>query len=134
MAGPACVVVALLLPLGSALFGRFFGFDFQAELFVFGVFGFTAFAFVVGCFFVSRFDVTLFLVGFYLVGFDLGVVGPGGDRRRRRGGDRRRRRGGEIDGVRRRSRGEQQQRDEQRDQQDRESAHLFLIGAKRRPR
>jgi len=54
--------------LGLLALGRFFGFDFPAEFFVFGVLCPAAFVFVVfGCFFVA-----FFLVGF---GFIVGGVG-----------------------------------------------------------
>lgn len=65
------------MPLGLAPFGRFFGFDFAAELFVFGVFGLAAFAFVVGFFGFERFVVAFFLVGF---GFVIRGIGDEGTR------------------------------------------------------
>jgi len=78
--------------LGLAPFGRFFGFDFLAEFFVFGVFGLAAFAFA---FVFVFFGFERFVVGFFVVP-GIGEEGTGG------GGRQRQR-------VRRGGRGEQQQ-------------------------
>jgi len=98
-------------------FFGFFGFDFLAEFFVFGVFCFAAFAFVVDFFDRHQFVVTL------VVRFGFVVVDDDEVRR----GD------GQRDGVGRGRRGEQHQRSEQEDQQDREVPHGPSIGAQRRP-
>jgi len=113
---PLCLT---LLGLGLAPFGRFFGFDFLAELFVFGVFGLAAFAFVVG--FLVFVGFSRFVVAFFIVRFGF-VVGGKGDERAG-GGDLQRLR------VRRGGCGEQQQRGEQEDQQVREFPHGPFIGA-----
>jgi len=103
-------------------FGFFFGFDFLAELFVFGVFGFAAFAFV---FVVDFFDLHRFVfalvVGFGFVRFFF-VVHFDGEGRSLGGGR-------QADGVGRCGRGQQHQRGEQEDEQDRELPHGSLIGA-----
>jgi len=115
-------VRALPLPPRVVPFGFFFGFDFLAELFVFGVFGFAAFvfAFVLDFFDLNRFVFAL-IVGFGVVRFFFFVcLGDEKRARRRRGQGRRVSRGGC---------GKQQQRGEQQDQQDREFPHGSLIGA-----
>ena len=94
-------------------FFGFFGFDFLAEFFVLAVFGFAAFAFVIDFF-------GGFFVGFAIVAFGFVVVVD----------DEGRRGGGQREGVRRGCRGEQQQRGEQEDQQDREFPHGPCIGAR----
>jgi len=106
-------------------FGLFFGFDFPAEFFVFGVFGFAAFALVVYFFDRDRFFVAL--VGFVtLVVFRFGFVVFVGDEKRCRGCR------GQARGVSRGGCGQQHQRGEQEDQQDRQFAHDSLIGVGRR--
>jgi hypothetical protein len=115
MVGSAAATTGFPLPLRSLLFG----FDFSAELFVFGFFGFAAFAFAVGFFGVSRFVVAFFVVSRFFI-----VVGMGDE-----GGGRRWQRQG-VRGGRRR---EQHQRREQQDQQDRELPHATCIGASRTP-
>jgi hypothetical protein len=71
--------MSLRLSLGPMPFGCFFGFDFPADFFVFGVFGFAAFAFV---FVVDFFDRDLFfvLVDFVVV-FSFGFVVFSADKR-----------------------------------------------------
>jgi hypothetical protein len=99
-------------------FGCFFGFDFLAEFFVFGVFGFTFFALVAG------FEVVSFFVpclGFAVVRFFFVVYDDG----RFLGGGR------QADGVGRGGRGQQHQGGEQEGEQDRELPHGSLIGAGR---
>jgi hypothetical protein len=120
----AFVVATFSLALRVVPFGFFFGFDFLAEFFVFGVFGFAAFvfAFVVDFFDLNRFVFTL-IVGFARLGFFF-VVPMADEERSRRGGKRGR-------SVSRGGRGEQQERSEQEDQQDREFPHGSLIGASR---
>jgi hypothetical protein len=114
--------MALPLPLRVMPFGFFFGFDFLAEFFIFGVFGFAAFAFV---FVVDFFDLHRFafalVVGFACFCFFFVVFLSNEERpcRGRGQGSRMSRGGG----------GEQQQRGEQEDQQDREFSHGSLIGA-----
>jgi hypothetical protein len=100
-------------------FGFFFGFDFLAEFFVFGVFGFAAFAFVVGFGVVSFFVPCL---GFVVVRFSF--VFNFDDDGRPLGGGR------QADGVGRGGRCEQQQRGEQEDEQDREFPHRPSIGGR----
>ena len=110
---PSRLLLLGLTPVGCFL--GFFGFDFLAEFFVFGVFGLAAFALVVAFFGFSRFVVPFFLVGFGFVfrgGGDEGTSGGGWNRQR----------------VRRGGRGEQQQRGEQQDQQVREFPHRPFIG------
>src|SRR5213082_1898935 len=100
----AFAVIAFSVPLGATSFGfffGFFGFDFLAEFFVFGVFCFAAFAFVVDFFDRHQFVVPL------VVRFGFVVVDD--DEVRRGWGDR--------FGVGRGGRGEQHQRSEQEDQQ-----------------
>ncbi len=97
-------------------FGFFFGFDFLAEFFVFGVFGFAAFAFA---FVVDFFD--LHRIVFRCVRFAF-VVFIGDERRCRSGGR-------QAHGMRGSGRGEQEQRGEQEDQQEREFPHAPCIGA-----
>ena len=107
-------------------FGFFFGFDFLAEFFVFGVFGFAAFAFVfvfVVDFFDLRRSVFALVVGFGFVRFFFVVHFD--DDGRSLGGGR------QADGVGRGGRGQQHQRGEQEDEQDRELPHGSLIGAAR---
>lgn len=70
--GPVALPLLLcLMPLGLTLFGRFFGFDFLAERFVFGVFGLAAFVFVFGFFgrvgFIFGFVITFAVVRFAFV-------------------------------------------------------------------
>src|SRR3954469_21795399 len=125
MARSAFVVIALLLPLGPALFGRFFGFDFLAEFLFFGVSAAALFPFVVAFFDRGLFVISSFIVvAFFLVGFGFVVLAVS---------DERCRGGRQGQGVRRGGRGEQQQRGEQEDQQDREFPHGSLIGARCRP-
>jgi hypothetical protein len=119
VARSAATVPALSLLLGSMLFGLFFGFDFPAELFFFGVFGFAAFAFVVAFF--DRFGFAFGFFGFVFFGFGF-VVFLAGEERCHRGGR-------EADGVGGGGSGEQHQRGEQEDQEDREFAHSPYIGA-----
>jgi hypothetical protein len=127
MAGSAAATTSFSAPLSLLLFGFFFGFDFFAEFFVFGVFGCAAFAFVIDLF---DHDGNVFAVVcftrfvFAVVRFPFVVVR--GNQRRRRGG---RREAYGVGGGRRR---EQQQRGEQQDQQDREFPHATCIGAFRR--
>jgi hypothetical protein len=109
-----------------SLFGFFFGFDFAAELFFFGVFGFAVFAFVVDFFDRDRLffaDARFACVGFAVARFGFGVVA--GDERRRLGGRR------QADRMGGSCRGEQQQRGEEQDQQDREFPHGPCIGGRR---
>jgi hypothetical protein len=96
----ASAATALFLLLGLMLFGCFFGFDFLAEFFVFGVFGFAAFAFVVDFFDRGRFVFAL-IVGFAVVRFGFAFFLGDGERPRRGGG--------QADRVRRGGSGEQQQ-------------------------
>ena len=125
MARPALVAIALLLPLGSALFGRFFGFDFLAEFLFFGVSASARFAFVVGFFDRGPFVISSFVVvAFFLVGFGFVVLAVSAGRCRG---------GRQGQGMGRCGRGEQQQRGEQEDQQDREFPHRSIIGARYRP-
>src|SRR3954451_7722822 len=101
-------------------FGFFFGFDFLAEFFFFGFFGFAVFAFA--C--VAGFGVVAFFVpclGFAVVGFFFVVYFD--DRGRSLGGGR------QADGMGRGGRGQEHQRGEQEDDQDRELPHGSLIGA-----
>ncbi|HEV2859231.1 MAG TPA: hypothetical protein VGW80_12595 [Solirubrobacterales bacterium] len=72
--GAAFAVMALPVPLGSTPFGCFFGFDFPAEFFVFGVFGFAAFAFVFVVYFFDRDRLFFALVGFVVFRFDFVVL------------------------------------------------------------
>lgn len=118
------MVSALPLPLGSMPFGFFFGFDFLAEFFVFGVFGFAAFVFgfVFDFFDLDRFVFAL-VVGFACFCFFFVVFLADEEHPRRGCGQGRR--------VGRGGRGEQQQRSEQEDQQDREFPHASLIGVLR---
>ena len=74
---PLRVVLVGLVPLCLTSFGSFFGFDFPAELFVFGVLGLAVFAFVVGFFGFERFVAAFFLVGF---GFVFRGIGDEGTR------------------------------------------------------
>jgi hypothetical protein len=106
------------------LFGFFFGFDFLAELFVFGVFGFAAFAFafVVDFFDLDRFVFALIL-GFEVICFFFVVFL--GDEGRPHCGHR------QSSRVSRGGRGEQHQRGEQQDQKEREFPHAPCIGAGR---
>jgi len=117
MVRSAAATTGFPVPLRSLLFGFFFGFDFSAELFFFGVFGFAAFAFVIAFFVISRFVVAFFAVSrfFVLVGMDDEGRGRRWQRQGVRGGCRR----------------EQQQRGEQEDQQDRELPHGPCIGGLR---
>jgi hypothetical protein len=101
---PAAVVATLSPLLRPMPFGFFFGFDFLAEFFVFGVFGFAAFAFVFGFFASVRF-VFAPVVAFGFVRFGFVV---GGEREVRCGGG-----GGQAGGVRRGRRGKQHQGEEQ---------------------
>jgi len=115
------VAPALPLPLSFASVGfffGFFGFDFLADFFVFGVFGFAAFAFVVDFFDRDRFAVA----GFAVVCFGF-VVFAGDERRPDRGR-------GQADRMRGGGCGKQQQRGEQEGQQDRQFAHGPFIGAR----
>ena len=125
MTGLALVAMAFGLLLGLTPFSRFFGFDFLAELFVFGVFGLAAFAFVVIFGFFGRVGFILGVVAFAVVRF--GFVVAGGE------DEGRRVRRAQNGGMRRGGRGEQQQRGEQQNQQDRQFAHRSLIGARRGP-
>ncbi|HET7507290.1 MAG TPA: hypothetical protein VFJ53_02930 [Solirubrobacterales bacterium] len=106
--------------LGLTPFGRFFGFDFLAELFVFGVFGLAAFAFLFG--FVAFFGFDRFVVAFFIVGFGFVVRGIGDEGTGGGDGERLRVRGG--------GRGEQHQRGEQEDQQVGKFPHGPFIGAR----
>ena len=79
--GSAFAVGTFSLSLGSMLlgptpFGRFFGFDFPAEFFVFGVFDFAAFAFLF-CF--GGVGAAFFCIPFFLVGFSFVVDGVGNE-------------------------------------------------------
>src|SRR4051794_2381309 len=101
-------------------FGFFFGFDFLAELFVFGIFGLAVFAFA--C--VVGFGVVAFFVpclGFVVVRFFFVVYFD--DDGRSLGS------GGQADAVGRSGRCQQHQGGEQEDEQDRELPHCSLIGA-----
>lgn len=103
------------------LFGFFFGFDFLAELFVFGVFSFAAFAFG---FVVDFFDLDRFVfafIGFTVVRFGF-VVFLGSEGRSHCGH-------GQSSRVSRGGRGEQHQRGEQQNQEEREFPHAPCIGA-----
>ena len=83
MVRSAAATTGFPVPLGSLLFGFFFGFFrfyFLAELFVFGVFGFAAFAFVVGFFVVSRFVAAFVVVSRFFFVIDMGDEGRGGRR------------------------------------------------------
>jgi hypothetical protein len=103
-------------------FGFFFGFDLLAEFFVFSVFGFAvlAFAFLVDFFDLHRFVLALVL-GFGVICFYF-VVFKGAEGHPHCGP----REGGRVG---RGGCGQQHQRGEQEDEQDRELPHAPLIGA-----
>jgi len=124
MGRSAAAVTAFAVPMRPTPFGfffGFFGFDFLAEFFVFGVFGFAAFVFV---FVFNLFDLhrSVFSpVGFACFCFCF-VVFLAEEERSCCGR-------GQGCRVGRRGCGEQQQRGEQQDQQDREFPHGPFIGA-----
>ena|GEM_PF-3033589 len=98
MTGLALVATGFGLLLSLTPFSRFFGFDFLAEFFVFGVFGLAAVTFVFGFF--GRVGFVFGFVALAVVRFGFVVTGGEGEGRRiRRAQD---------GGMRRGSRGEQQ--------------------------
>src|SRR4051812_43230845 len=120
MARSAFAAIAFSMPLGPTPLGFFFffGFDFFAEFFFFGVSATAFFAFVVAFFDRARFSFAVVRFGFVLAG--------GGEQGRRGGG-------GQAGGVCGSGRRKQHQRGEEEDQQDRELAHGPCIGAVRSP-